>query len=108
MLRPRPAPPPLAAAACALLLVAAPSQSGCALFSKDAAVSDYGQNARDSYEKGSAELSRENWLEALKLFQFTRAKYGFSKWATLAQLGVADANFGRQKYAEAIDEYRDF
>ena len=82
---------------------------GCALFSASGSTTlDYSASARENYEKGLAEVKRESWLDAIKLFQYTKAKFGFSKWATLAELGIADANFGRAKYADAIDGYRGF
>ena len=99
------------AALALVVLVVVPNlgAEGCALFSGGSTQGlDYSASARENYEKALAELKRENWLDAIKLFDYTKAKFGFSKWATLAELGVADANFGRQKYADAIDGYRSF
>lgn len=68
----------------------------------------YSTNAKENYERGQKQLKGGNWLEAIKYFSYVRTKFGFSKWASLAELGIADADMGREKYAEAIDGYRAF
>lgn len=68
----------------------------------------YSNTAKENYDRGLAALKNEDWLDAIKYFQFVRSKFGFSKWATLAELGIADANFGHEKYQEAVDGYRTF
>jgi outer membrane protein assembly factor BamD len=55
-----------------------------------------------------AELKDENYPEALKYFQFVKQKYPFSKFAVLADLAVADTQFARGNYTEAIDSYKSF
>lgn len=64
--------------------------------------------AQQNYDFGLKELKASNWLVAIQFFQHVRTQFGFSKWATLAELGIADANFGREKYIEAIDGYKQF
>jgi outer membrane protein assembly factor BamD len=61
-----------------------------------------------NYDAGKKALKGGNWLEAIQYFQYIRATFGFSKWATLAELGLADADLGREKYIEAADAYRLF
>ena len=90
-----------------LVAVALGGALGCAEWSGNKSAS-YSANAKETYERGARELKNENWLDAIKYFQATRQKFGFSKWATLAELGMADADFGREKYTEAIDGYRSF
>src|SRR6185295_12393244 len=65
-------------------------------------------SAQKNYEVGVQELKSQNWLTALQYFQHVRTTFGFSKWATLAELGIADADVGREKYTEAIDGYKQF
>ena len=89
------------------LVVGALATSGCAALSSSGTPS-YSTSAKENYDKGLAELKAESWIEALKYFQYTKGKFGFSKWATRAELGIADANLGREKYQEAIDDYRQF
>jgi outer membrane protein assembly factor BamD len=64
--------------------------------------------AQQNYDYGVKELKNQNWLTAIQYFQHVRSNFGFSKWATLAELGLADANIGREKYTEAIDGYKQF
>jgi outer membrane protein assembly factor BamD len=82
--------------------------SACPGFNEANRQASYSSNAKENYDKGLAELKSENWLEAIRYFQFTRAKFGFSKWATLSELGLADAQLGNAKYQEAVDGYRTF
>ena len=37
-----------------------------------------------------------------------KQKYPFSKFAVLAELGIADTQFARGNYTEAIDSYKSF
>lgn len=103
--RPRPLARGIRALALALLVGAAPA--GCDQFG-GSGVPDYSTNARDNYQRGVAEMTKENYADAIKLFEYVRKKFTFSRWATLAELGIADANFGREKYMDAVDEYRAF
>jgi len=89
----------------ALLLVAAGS-AGCG--------DDKGKNvkyqltAKQNYEKGLKELKDENFAEAIKYFTFVKTRFPFSRYATLAELRVADAHLARGRYVEAIDAFRQF
>jgi outer membrane protein assembly factor BamD len=64
--------------------------------------------AQQNYERGLKELKEKNWITAEQYFLHVRATFGFSRWATLAELGVADADFGHEKFVEAIDAYKNF
>ncbi len=64
--------------------------------------------AQRNYDQGQKELKSGNWMAAIQYFQHIRNNFGFSKLATLAELGIADANLGRERYTEAIDGYKDF
>ena len=64
--------------------------------------------AQQNYDYGLKELKSGNWLTAIQYFQNVKTSFGFSKWATLAELGIADANVGREKFTEAIDGYKQF
>jgi outer membrane protein assembly factor BamD len=55
-----------------------------------------------------AELKDEEYIEAQKYFQFVKQKYPFSKYAVLAELALADSQFARGNYSEAIDSYKTF
>lgn len=90
---------------CALLLVVA---SGCASFVENIRPVIYGKTAQDNYQRGMRALKGESYQDAAKYFQYVKNNWGFSKWATLAELRLADAAFGREAYIEAIDGYQGF
>jgi outer membrane protein assembly factor BamD len=68
----------------------------------------YSLTAKQNYEKGLAELKEENYPEAQKYFQFVKQKFPFSKFAVLAELAVADTQYARGNYTEAVDSYKSF
>jgi outer membrane protein assembly factor BamD len=81
---------------------------GCATSDETTKAVNYSSTAKQNYEKGLAELKDENYPEALKYFQFVRAKSPFSKYAALAELAMADTQFARGNYTEAADSYKQF
>jgi outer membrane protein assembly factor BamD len=82
--------------------------TGCATSEEAGKPITYSLTAKQNYEKGMAELKDENFPEAQKYFQFVKQKYPFSKYAVLAELALADAQFARGNYTEAIDSYKSF
>jgi outer membrane protein assembly factor BamD len=82
--------------------------TGCATTDEESKTVTYSLTAKQNYEKGLAELKDENFPEAQKYFQFVKQKYPFSKYAVLAELGIADTQFARGNYTEAIDSYKSF
>jgi outer membrane protein assembly factor BamD len=96
---------PLFAVVAVAAAVAMPA--GCATTDTKSNAS-YADSAHENYDKGLKELQSENWADAVRYFHYVRAKFGFSKWATLSELGIADADVGREKYQEAIDGYKAF
>jgi outer membrane protein assembly factor BamD len=89
----------LGAVAVALLLLA-----GCALF------------GQEQVEKPAAELIKEgikaydkgNFSDAIKDFEQLKDWYPFSKYATVAELKIADAHYYLDQYAEAVAAYEEF
>ena len=69
---------------------------------------DYSVSASKNYEKGLKELDRKDWVAASKYFGFIKSRFPYSKFAVLAELRLADAEFGAEQYLEAIDSYRLF
>jgi outer membrane protein assembly factor BamD len=93
----------------ALLAVLAPLAGGGCATSDDASKPvGYSLTAKQNYEKGLAALKDEDYAEAAKYFQFVKQKYPFSKYAVLAELALADSQFDRGQYTEAIDSYKSF
>jgi outer membrane protein assembly factor BamD len=83
------------------------SLAACAT-SGDGRELSYSLTAKQNYDKGLAELGEENYPEASRYFAFVKQKFPFSKYAVLAELALADTQFARGNYQEAIDEYKGF
>jgi outer membrane protein assembly factor BamD len=64
--------------------------------------------AEQNYNAGLREVKGGNFLTAQQFFQQVKTNFAFSRWATLSELGIADCEFGREKYTEAIDDYKAF
>jgi outer membrane protein assembly factor BamD len=62
----------------------------------------------ENYQAGMELLKDESYPEAQKFFEYVRTKYPFSKYASLADLHIADAKFGQKLYNEAADAYAQF
>jgi outer membrane protein assembly factor BamD len=69
---------------------------------------DYSVSAHQNYERGLKELKEEDWIAAAKYFSFIKARFPYSKYAVLAELRLADAEFGAEHYLQAIDAYKQF
>ncbi len=64
--------------------------------------------AEQNYAAGLKDLKSNNWFTARQYFQHVKSAFGFSKWASLAELGIADSNLGAEKFQEAVDGYKNF
>jgi outer membrane protein assembly factor BamD len=89
------------------LFLLLPLAAGCKSGGGTKGVS-YQDTARANYEKGMAELSDDNFPEAIKYFTFVKSKFPFSAFAKMAELRLADTYFAQEKYVEAIDAYKLF
>lgn len=69
---------------------------------------DYSVSAQKNYDRGLAELEQHDWGAAAKYFAFIRSRFPYSKFAVLAELRLADAEFGAEQYLEAVDSYKLF
>lgn len=69
---------------------------------------DYSVSAPKNYDRGMAELAEKDWQAAAKYFSFIKSRFPYSRYAVLAELRLADAEFGAEQYLNAIDDYRAF
>jgi outer membrane protein assembly factor BamD len=69
---------------------------------------EYSVTAEENYQRGMKKLGDEDWLAARKYFKFIKARFPYSKYAVLAELRTADAEFGAGAYLQAIDSYKLF
>jgi len=88
-------------------MLAIATLGGCAGKTGGGAV-EYSVSAQKNYDKGLKELENKDWIAAAKYFGFIKSRFPFSKYAVLAELRLADAEFGAEQYIEAIDSYRLF
>lgn len=81
--------------------------AGCGGKSTTGAV-DYSVSAPKNYDRGMAELAEKDWTAAAKYFSFIKSRFPYSRYAVLAELRLADAEFGAEQQLNAIDDYRAF
>jgi outer membrane protein assembly factor BamD len=91
----------------ALALLSATGLAACAS-SEDGKQVTYALSAKQNYDRGLEELKKENYVEAAHFFSYVKQKFPFSKYAGLAELALADTEFARNNYQEAIDSYKSF
>jgi len=90
-------------------LVCAAALSGAACGGKGGGGAvEYSVSAQKNYDKGLKQLDDHDWVAASKYFGFIKSRFPYSKYAVLAELRLADAEFGAEQYLEAIDSYRLF
>jgi len=77
-----------------------PPESGGALH--------YTEDAKRAYDKAMVAFEEHDWEEARALFKEVKRKYGYSRYARLAELRLADTDFASEKIAESITGYRTF
>jgi len=82
--------------------------AACGAKSSSSGVVEYSVSAQKNYDRGVKELENKNWISASKYFGFIKTRFPYSKYAVLAELRLADAEFGADQYLEAIDSYRLF
>jgi outer membrane protein assembly factor BamD len=69
---------------------------------------NYTADAKRAYDGAMEEFNSHNWVEAQTLMREVKRKYSYSKYARLAELRIADADFEQEKYPDAVREYKQF
>ena len=69
---------------------------------------EYTQNAKRAYEEALEKYFDRDWEEAIERFTGVKRNYGYTRYARLAELRIADAKFRQKEYAEAVTAYRSF
>ncbi|MFN0062096.1 MAG: outer membrane protein assembly factor BamD [Myxococcaceae bacterium] len=83
--------------------------SGCAFFAGPEGVEpSYASEADENVRRGQAALASRSFPQARKYFEHVRAKHPFLDAAIEAELGLADADFGNDQFAEARERYTAF
>lgn len=81
---------------------------GCAATPKTLSSLDYSQAAHATYEDALRTFERERWTEAQSAFAQVKTDYPYSKYASLAELRMADCSFNLGSHAEAAVGYQHF
>lgn len=97
----------------ALLLLAllggtAPLALGCREQPPPESPLRYTENAKRAYQTAMRALEEKNWEVVEQLFNEVRRNYSYSRYARLAELRIADANYEQEKLPEAVSGYKAF
>jgi outer membrane protein assembly factor BamD len=68
----------------------------------------YTEESKKAYDEAMDDFAAHNWIECQALFRDIRKKYAYSKYARLAELRIADADFEQEKFTESIRGYRQY
>ncbi|HVW26561.1 MAG TPA: outer membrane protein assembly factor BamD [Polyangiaceae bacterium] len=68
----------------------------------------YTENAKRAYDEALVAYFDRDWELANQLFGDVKKKYGYSRYARLAELRLADIAYRQEKYAEAVGMYKAF
>ncbi len=66
------------------------------------------QTAEENWREGERRFDKKAYLAAQQFFAYIRAKFPYSRFVPLADIRMADCQFEREHYLEAIDSYRNF
>ncbi len=91
----------------AILIIVVAVFSGCSYFGWGK--KETGRVTPESIYQGGVEFYQNGKYEkAVEKFQRLKEEYPLSKYALMAELGIADSYFSDEKYAEAEGSYTDF
>jgi outer membrane protein assembly factor BamD len=68
----------------------------------------YTENAKKAYDSALVAFFDHDWEYATQLMQEVKRKYGYSRYARLAELRLADIAYHQDKLAEAVGMYKSF
>jgi outer membrane protein assembly factor BamD len=68
----------------------------------------YAENAKRAYHEALEPYFDRDWEEASLMMSEVKRKYGYSRYARLAELRMADAAYHQEKYPEAVAAYKGF
>lgn len=86
----------------------APVLSACDKDTHASSPLDYSENAKRDYDTAMQAFDDKNWEVVTQQMNEVRRKYGYSRYARLAELRLADANYLQDKFAEATAGYKAF
>jgi outer membrane protein assembly factor BamD len=69
---------------------------------------EYSEKAKRDYEAAMDDFDSKNWEAARQKLAEVKRNYGYSRYARLAELRLADADYEQDKFAEATAGYKAF
>lgn len=67
-----------------------------------------GATPEENLQRGEAEMKDKNYPEAIRFFEYVKAKYPFSSVSAKADLRLSDIKFEQGRYVEAAEGYEKF
>jgi outer membrane protein assembly factor BamD len=67
-----------------------------------------GSTPEENYQRGVAELKDKHYPEAIRFFEYVKAKYPFSSVSLLSDLRLSDIKFAQGRFVEAAESYEQF
>lgn len=92
----------------ALASFVAPLVTGCDKEQRASTPLDYTENAKRDYDLAMEAFDDKNWEASRQQLNEIKRKYGYSRYARLAELRLADADYEQDKFAEATAGYKSF
>ena len=68
----------------------------------------YTENAKRAYDEALDAFFDHDWELTIELMKEVKRKYGYSRYARLADLRIADAMYHQEKFPEAMGAYKAF
>jgi len=90
------------------LALLSPGLSGCEQEYRPVSAFDYSEKAKRDYEAAMDDFDSKNWEAARQKLAEVKRNYGYSRYARLAELRLADADYEQDKFAEATAGYKAF
>jgi len=82
--------------------------AGCATEKRAESPLQYTENAKRAYDAALVAFFDHDWEYATQLFNDVKRKYGYSRYARLSELRLADIAYRQDKFAEAVGMYKSF
>lgn len=90
------------------IALVSPSLVGCDKDSHAVSAIDYSEKAKRDYDAAMDDFDEKNWEAARQKLNDVKRNYGYSRYARLAELRLADADYEQDKFAEATAGYKAF
>jgi outer membrane protein assembly factor BamD len=90
------------------LALAFPGVTACDKENRAVSAFDYSEKAKRDYDDAMDDFDAKNWESARQKLAEVKRNYGYSRYARLAELRLADADYEQDKFAEATAGYKAF